>query len=87
LDVSTNSNVVTFPPAALPNVRTIDLNYSTQSTSILQYTGYLPSSATTYYKSYQTNVTATNPAAVLMLTFLAETPIGSANYPYTSYPA
>jgi hypothetical protein len=85
LDVSTNSNVNTMPP--IPSVRTIDVNFSTLSISTLNYIGYLPASTTTFYKTYQTNMTATNPAAVFMLSFIAETPTGSANYPYTSYPA
>jgi hypothetical protein len=85
LDVSTNSNALSQPP---PSVRTIDVNFSTTAQyTTLNYTGYLPASTTTFYKTYHTNLTTTNPTAVFMISFIAETPTGSANYPYASYPA
>jgi hypothetical protein len=86
LDVSTNISNLSLP--ALQTPRTIDLFYSTLSNSTLTYTGYLPASTSLNYKPYNNNTTLTNNSnsAVFMLSFIAETPTGSANYPYTSYP-
>jgi hypothetical protein len=86
LDVSTNISNLSLPGLQTP--RTIDLFYSTLSNSTLTYTGYLPASTSLNYKPYNNNTTLTNNSnsAVFMLSFIAETPTGSANYPYTSYP-
>jgi hypothetical protein len=81
MDVSTGITQLTMPPL---RPGTLDSAQTASGiTSALKYTGFLPSNAGLYYKVYHNNtqLTTNSNCATFVLSFIAETPAGPANYP------